>query len=292
MALGPGAGAATPAPPAGKIVEQASPSADETHQAGPTPDQSAPRARLDKREPARPVLRQTESDDGPEHHWARWTLIGAGIAAAGGAAAAVLIDGNHQPTAGTIDVSPPGGGMAGATTFTFTAVDATDPDGDALSYRWGMGDGSRAEGERATHAYASPGTYTVSLEVSDGKLPVVAPATVLTVERNLSGTWSGGHALPMLNPLRLELVHDTAGLSGTLVAEPYRGTLGGNGPIEGRVEGGSYPCRVSWSAVLLNVVTVRFEGSVADAEGGLMTGTITVEQPGEFSGTRQTTFRR
>jgi len=292
VAFGHGAGAAAPAPAAGRAqVEEESPSVEDARQAEPAPERPEAEAKSHRREPAGPALSQRERDDGHGHHWARWAIIGAGVAA-GGAAAVFLIDRNHAPTAGTIDVSPPGQGMAGATTFTFTAVGATDPDGDALRYAWDLGDGSRGEGERVTHTYGSTGTYTVSLEVSDGKLPAVAPTTMVTVERNLSGTWSGGHALPMLNALRLELVHDTAGLSGTLVAEPYRGTRGGSGPIQGQVEGATYPCRLSWSAVVLNVVTVRFEGSVADAESAFMTGTITVEQPGEFSGTSQTTFRR
>jgi hypothetical protein len=96
----------------------------------------------------------------------------------------------------------------------------------------------------------------------------------------------------MMNPLRLELVHDTTGLTGTFIAEPYHGTAGGTSRLDGRVDTGSYPCHVVWSTVLLGVVTVRFEGSVASAESGVMTGTITVDQPGEFSRTSTTTFRR
>jgi hypothetical protein len=237
----------------------------------------------------RPTLRQADADGG--RHWARWAVIGAGVAAAGAATYAILTR-NHPPTAGTIEVSPNERGMAGVTTFTLTAAGSSDPDGDSLRYAWSLGDGSQADGPQVTHVYTNPGTYTIALTVSDGRLPAVAQPALVTVERNLAGTWSGGHALPLMNPLRLELLHDTTGLTGTLVAEPYRGTPGGTSPLAGRLEHESYPCHVTWSTVLLGVITVRFDGSVASAESGVMTGTITVEQPGEFSNTGTTTFRR
>ena len=47
---------------------------------------------------------------------------------------------------------------------------ATDPDGDPLTYRWNFGDGSPIQTEEHTHhSYAEPGTYTASLQVSDGR---------------------------------------------------------------------------------------------------------------------------
>ncbi len=42
-----------------------------------------------------------------------------------------------------------------------------DPDGDIVSYEWDFGDGSRAEGKTAVHAYASNGTYRVTLTATD-----------------------------------------------------------------------------------------------------------------------------
>jgi len=38
---------------------------------------------------------------------------------------------------------------------------------DALTYKWNFGDGSMAEGAKATHAYTKGGTYTVRLTVND-----------------------------------------------------------------------------------------------------------------------------
>ncbi|MCL3859613.1 PKD domain-containing protein [Actinotalea sp. K2] len=50
------------------------------------------------------------------------------------------------------------------------AVDAnasTDPDGVIASYAWTMGDGTSLTGAGLTHTYAAPGTYTITLTVTD-----------------------------------------------------------------------------------------------------------------------------
>lgn len=44
-----------------------------------------------------------------------------------------------------------------------------DPDGDALTYSWAFGDDSTGSGVKPSHAYSAPGTYVVSVAVSDGK---------------------------------------------------------------------------------------------------------------------------
>jgi len=52
--------------------------------------------------------------------------------------------------------------------LTFMAQ-ATDPDGDALTYSWNFGDGQTGSDTQPTHVYAVPGWYTAVLTVSDGK---------------------------------------------------------------------------------------------------------------------------
>ncbi|MEM3875062.1 MAG: PKD domain-containing protein [Candidatus Bathyarchaeia archaeon] len=50
---------------------------------------------------------------------------------------------------------------------TFNASKSYDPDGAIVSYNWNFGDGGTATGQIATHKYGSPGTYIVSLQVTD-----------------------------------------------------------------------------------------------------------------------------
>jgi len=50
---------------------------------------------------------------------------------------------------------------------TFDASQSYDPDGTIVTYEWDFGDGETSFGKIVTHSYASPGTYTVSLTVTD-----------------------------------------------------------------------------------------------------------------------------
>lgn len=62
-------------------------------------------------------------------------------------------------------------------TLRFTAS-ATDADGDALHYTWDFGDGSTASGALVEHAYATAGTWTAVVTVSDGTDTVLGEVAV------------------------------------------------------------------------------------------------------------------
>jgi PKD repeat protein len=49
----------------------------------------------------------------------------------------------------------------------FDGARSYDTDGTIIRYQWDFGDGTRAEGATAQHAYAAPSTYTVTLAVTD-----------------------------------------------------------------------------------------------------------------------------
>lgn len=52
----------------------------------------------------------------------------------------------------------------------FDARQSGDPDGDALQFDWDFGDGSsHAKTAQAMHVYGTPGSYTATLTVSDGR---------------------------------------------------------------------------------------------------------------------------
>jgi PKD repeat protein len=49
----------------------------------------------------------------------------------------------------------------------FDGSKSYDPDGNITSWLWDFGDGNQSRGERATHAYKNPGTYSITLTVTD-----------------------------------------------------------------------------------------------------------------------------
>ncbi len=61
------------------------------------------------------------------------------------------------------------------------SASATDPEGDALSFSWDLGDGNTATGSSVTHTYGDAGTYVVSVSVSDG-VNTVSDSTTVTAE--------------------------------------------------------------------------------------------------------------
>jgi len=76
-------------------------------------------------------------------------------------------EGGNQPPTVTLTVTPTAGEAPLDVTFT---ADATDPNGDSLTFQWTFGDGETAEGgETQTHTYAEAGAYAASVTVTDGE---------------------------------------------------------------------------------------------------------------------------
>lgn len=71
----------------------------------------------------------------------------------------------NTPPNAVLSISPSSGQPG--TWFTFSAAGSNDPDGSITSYVWSFGDGNTSSGVTAYHTYASPGTYTVVLTVTD-----------------------------------------------------------------------------------------------------------------------------
>jgi len=94
-------------------------------------------------------------------------------------------------------VANAGGPYAGTTgtTVNFSGTTSTDPQGQTLTYAWSFGDGTTGTGASPNHTYATAGTYTVSLTVTDtsglsgtatGKATIVAPPVA-----NAGGPYAG-----------------------------------------------------------------------------------------------------
>lgn len=65
--------------------------------------------------------------------------------------------------------------------LSFSGLGSSDPDGDALSYRFDFGDGTVLEGPEAVHAFAAPGAYRVRLTVRDGRGNADASSCIVSV---------------------------------------------------------------------------------------------------------------
>ncbi len=72
---------------------------------------------------------------------------------------------NKTPTA---DAGGPYSGKVGVPIM-FNGGGSYDPDGSIIGYRWNFGDGSTSNGGTTVHTYNEPGTYTVTLKVTDNE---------------------------------------------------------------------------------------------------------------------------
>jgi PKD repeat protein len=70
------------------------------------------------------------------------------------------------------------------TALAFDGSRSSDPGGPITGWAWAFGDGGTAAGAAVGHAYAAPGTYVVTLTVTDGRgLAATDAATVTIVNR-------------------------------------------------------------------------------------------------------------
>lgn len=86
--------------------------------------------------------------------------------------------GNHAPVAAA---TSPGLQKSVGQTVTFDGTGSTDRDGDYLSYVWNFGDGTTASGVTVSKVYSSPGSYTCTLTVYDGRGGVSTASLVAVI---------------------------------------------------------------------------------------------------------------
>jgi PKD repeat protein len=72
-----------------------------------------------------------------------------------------------------------GGPYSGVATepISFHGSDSFDPDGNSITFQWNFGDGGSASVSNPSHVYASAGSYTVTLVVTDDLNLASSPAT-------------------------------------------------------------------------------------------------------------------
>jgi PKD repeat protein len=110
------------------------------------------------------------------------------IVAAIAVVAAVAIGAGQASAQVAVPVANPAGPYSGVTgtAIQFSGALST---GTGLSFQWNFGDGTGATGVVVSHAYATPGIYTVTLTVVDSFGQVAGASTTATV--TAAGVTSG-----------------------------------------------------------------------------------------------------
>ena len=102
---------------------------------------------------------------------------------------------NKAPIA---DAGGPYSGYAGGS-ISFNSSDSYDSDGTIVEYEWDFGDGASSDEEHPVHTYSQPGTYSISLRVTDDQGAIKTDATLCTVSQtpneppiaDIGGPYSG-----------------------------------------------------------------------------------------------------
>jgi hypothetical protein len=105
---------------------------------------------------------------------------------------------NHAPTLGGIEAKPTLA-LRQITEVSFAARNASDPDGDALTYVWDFGDGASATGASQFHVYVIAGILTVRLHLKDARGETADATTTVTV-KSVTGRWEGSRTQPPSAP--------------------------------------------------------------------------------------------
>lgn len=96
---------------------------------------------------------------------------------------------NAAPAIGSMSVSP-AFGISQLTSFTMVSS-ASDPDNDALTYRWSY-PGGTSQGASTSAVMTSDGATTVTLTVTDARGASASSAQSITVG-SMAGRWSGAN---------------------------------------------------------------------------------------------------
>lgn len=92
-----------------------------------------------------------------------------------------------QANAPTANAGGPYSGIVNSA-VNFDGTGSSDPNGDALTYAWNFGDGGTGSGATPLHTYTAPGTYAVTLRVTDPTGNLDDDATTATIGAEVSVT--------------------------------------------------------------------------------------------------------
>jgi PKD repeat protein len=174
-------------------------------------------------------------------------------------------------------IARPGGPYVADGSLTVDGSASSDPQGDALTYEWDFGDPANptdGTGVTPTHVYTAPGTYTVTLIVTDSRGHRSEPATTTVEIRNLAPVVEAGAERSVT----------------TGSALVYTGSF------TDATNGGPWPYRIQWGDGTADVTsTAVAPGSIGASHtyttAGTYTVTVTVTDAAGLSNSDQTTVQ-
>ena len=192
----------------------------------------------------------------------------------------VTDDGGRSASAATVVVVTPPDNLSPVAAITastlagkaplavdFGSTGSNDPDGVLVAYDWDFGDGDRATTSSASHTYLVPGTYVVTLTVTDNDGAVNTDSTIVAVSTNLVPV-ARAVATPVSGKAPLTASFDgstSTDEDGNVVAYDWDFADGGTGTGEVAVH------------TFTAVGTYEVELTVTDDDGGTDTTTVTVQ---------------
>ena len=123
----------------------------------------------------------------------------------------VVVVGNQPPT---VDAGPDVTLVESNRTLIVFPT-ASDPDGQIASYEWDYGDGATSEGQVAVHTYATKGTFTATVTVTDDVGVTASDSltvTIVNVDPVIGALDVPARALPGVALQMAAFVHDPGGL--------------------------------------------------------------------------------
>lgn len=169
------------------------------------------------------------------------------------------------------------------------STNASDPDGDVLTYTWNFDDGTTVADGAAneTHTYQSAGTYNPTITVSDNNGGIASSQITITVENN------PGNSLPFVTddtattdedtPVTLNVLANDSDPDGDQLSV-IEVTQGANGTVTNNADG-----TVTYSPYSNFFSTDSFTYTISDGNGGTASATVTVTVNAKYNLTVATT---